>query len=176
MWTHLSRLLNLPFSPEMIHLVMVAVFSVVSCVISMQHLMIVCKMNCSVLSAAILQNNMHICEQFLYVVRLLQFFWAFFLTRVSLLVLGLVFCAYLYIMCFMCIFGCCEFSCLYLCSWLPGKIRVHDDLLLCVKWDIKRYSLTYCLMLICYRPWTKNCATLCWTITPAFLGGYLNLL
>jgi len=36
------------------------------------------------------------------------------------------------------------FGCQYQCNWLPGKTRLWSDLL-CVKWDVKPYTLTHSL-------------------------------
>ena len=37
-------------------------------------------------------------------------------------------------------------NCQYQCKWLPGKTRLRNDLL-CVKWDVKLYSLTHSFIL-----------------------------
>jgi len=34
------------------------------------------------------------------------------------------------------------FGCQYQCNHLPGKTLIRNDLL-CVKWDVKPYTLTY---------------------------------
>jgi len=41
------------------------------------------------------------------------------------------------------------FGCQYQCNWLPGKTRLWNDLL-CVKWDVKPYTLTW-LLLACMK-------------------------
>ena len=35
-------------------------------------------------------------------------------------------------------------GCQYQCNWLPGKTCLRNDLL-CVKWDVKPYTLTHSL-------------------------------
>ena len=60
-------------------------------------------------------------------------------------------------------------GCQYQCNWLPGKTRLWNDLL-CVKWDVKPYTLIQsltCRLSICSNigdiewPWTAQWPSLC---------------
>jgi len=83
-------------------------------------------------------------EQFLCVVRL--DFCKFFLTRASLLVLGLVFVliciSWVLCVCLVVVIVWLSIRCR---SWLPERTCLPNDLLR-VKWDVRHYSLSHCMI------------------------------